>query len=53
MTSRISTLYSGRFMQVIKSLGHHLCGRWSRCTGGRYTERSLTYKPKGGPQYGC
>ena len=42
MTSRISTLCSGRYMQVIKSLGHHLSGRWSRCTGGRYIERSLT-----------
>ena len=29
MTSRISTLCSGRYMQVIKSLGHHLSGRWS------------------------
>ena len=36
MTSRISTLCSGRYMQVIKSLGHHLSGRWSRCTFGRY-----------------
>ena len=42
MTSRISTLCSGCYMQVIKSLGHHLSGRWSRCTGGRYIERSLT-----------
>ena len=42
MTSRISALCSGRYMQVIKSLGHHLSGRWSRCTGGRYIERSLT-----------
>ena len=42
MTSRISTLCSGRYIQVIKSLGHHLSGRWSRCTGGHYTERSLT-----------
>ena len=42
MTSRISTLYSGPYMQVIKSLGHHLSGRWSRFTGGRYTERRLT-----------
>ena len=42
MTSRISTLYSGCYMQVIKILGHHVSGRWSRCTGGRYTERSLT-----------
>ena len=38
MTSRISTLCSGRYMQVIKSLGHHLSGRWSRCTGGCYIE---------------
>ena len=42
MTSSISTLCSGHYMQVIKSLGHHLSGRWSGCTGGRYTERSLT-----------
>ena len=42
MTSRISTLCSGRYMQVIKSLGHHLSARWLRCTGGRYKERSLT-----------
>ena len=42
MTSRISTLYSGCYMQVIKILGNHVSGRWSRCTGGRYTERSLT-----------
>ena len=34
MTSRISTLCSGRYMQVIKSMGHHLSGRGSRCTGG-------------------
>ena len=42
MTSRISTWSSDCYMQVIKSLGHHLSGRSSRCTGGRYTERSLT-----------
>ena len=42
MTSRISTLCSGRYIQVRKSLGHHLSGRWSRCTGGHYVERSLT-----------
>ena len=36
MTSRISTLCSGRYIQVTKSLGHHLSGRWSRCTGGRF-----------------
>ena len=42
MTSRISTLCIGRYIQVIKSLGHHLSSRWSRCTGGRYIERSLT-----------
>ena len=42
MTSRISTLCSGRYMEVIKNLGHHLSGRWSRYTGGRYIERSLT-----------
>ena len=42
MTSRISTLCSGRYMQVIKSLGHNLGGHWSRCTGGRYIERCLT-----------
>ena len=52
MTSRISTLDSGCFMQVIKSLGHHLSGRWSRCTGGHYIERCLTLKPKVGPQHG-
>ena len=34
MTSRISTLCSGCYMQVIKSLGHHLSGRWLHCTGG-------------------
>ena len=27
LTSRISTLCNGRYMQVIKSLGHHLNGR--------------------------
>ena len=42
MTSRISTLCSGRYMQVIKNPGHHLSGRWLRCTGSRYIERSLT-----------
>ena len=42
MTSRTSTLCSGRYMQVIKSLGYHLSGPWSRCTVGRYMERSLT-----------
>ena len=42
MTSRISTLCGGPYMQVIKSLGHHLSGCWSRCTGGHYIERSLT-----------
>ena len=42
VTSKISTLCSGRFMQVIKSLGHHLSGRWSHCIGGRYIERCLT-----------
>ena len=52
MTSRISTLCSGRYIHVIKSLGHHLSGHWSRCTGGRYIERCLTQKPKGGPQHG-
>ena len=41
-TSRISTLCSGRYMQVIKSLGHHLNSRGLRCTGDRYMERSLT-----------
>ena len=51
MTSRIRTLCSGRYMQVIKSLRHHLSGRWSSCTGGRYTERSVTVKHKGGPQH--
>ena len=38
MTFRISTLCTGRYMQVIKSLDHHLKGRWSRCTGGHYIE---------------
>ena len=42
MTSRISTLCSAHYIQVIKSLGHHLSGFWSRCTGGHYIERSLT-----------
>ena len=42
MTSWISILCTGRFMQVIKSLRYHLSGRWSRCTGGRYIETSLT-----------
>ena len=42
MTSRIGTLCSGHYMQVIKKLGHHLSGCWSCCTGGRYIERSLT-----------
>ena len=32
--SRISTLRSGHYMQVIKSLGHQASGRWLRCTGG-------------------
>ena len=38
MTSGMSTLCSGCYMQVIKSLGHRLIGPWSRCTGGRYIE---------------
>ena len=42
MTSSISTLCSDRYIQVIKGLGHHLSGRWLRCTGGRCIERSLT-----------
>ena len=42
MTSRRSTLCSGPYMQLIKRLGHHLSGSWSRCTGGRYIERLLT-----------
>ena len=42
MTFRISTLCSGRYMQVIKRLGYHLSGCWLHCTGGRYIERSLT-----------
>ena len=42
MTSRISTLCNGRYMKVIKSQGHNLRGRWSRCTSGHYIERSLT-----------
>ena len=53
MTSRISTLSSGCCMQVIKSQGHHLSGRWSRCTGGRYIERSLTKNSNRSPQHGC
>ena len=52
MTSWISTLCSGLYMQVIKSLRYHLSGRWSRCTGGRCIERSLTEKSKAGPQHG-
>ena len=42
MTSRISALCSGRYVQVIKSLVHHLSGCWWCCTGGRYIEISLT-----------
>ena len=42
MTSRMSTLCSGRYMQEIRNPGYHLSGRWSRCAGGRSTERSLT-----------
>ena len=42
MTSKIRTLCSGRYMQVIKSLGHHLSGHWSRCTSSRYIERRAT-----------
>ena len=42
MTSKISTLCSDRYMQLIKSLGHHLSGRWLRCTCDRYIERLLT-----------
>ena len=30
-----STLCSGRYMQVIKSLRYHLSDCWWRCTGGR------------------
>ena len=41
-TSRISTLCSGCYMQVIKSLGHHLNGCWLCCTGSCYIEGSLT-----------
>ena len=51
MTSRISTLCNSRYMQVIKSLAHHLSGRLLRCTGGLYIEKSLTKKSKGGPQH--
>ena len=29
MTSRISTLCRVRYIQVTKTLGHHLSGRWS------------------------
>ena len=52
MTSRISTLCIGCYMQVIKSLRHHLSGRWSHGTDGCYIERSLNLKAKGGPQHG-
>ena len=52
MTSRISTLCSGCYMQVTRSLGHHLSGQWLCCTGGHYIERSLTWKPKTGQQHG-
>ena len=52
MTSRMSTLCSGHNRQVIKSLEHHLSGHWLCCTSGRYIERCLTKKPKGGPQHG-
>ena len=41
MTSAMSTLCIYRYVEAIKSLGHHLSGRWSRCTGGCYIERSL------------
>ena len=41
MTSKTSTLCSGHYMQVIKSLGHHLSDRWSRCTSSRYIEGSF------------
>ena len=51
MTSRIGTLCSGCYKQVIKSLGHHL-NCWSHCRGGHSIERSLTKKRKGGPQHG-
>ena len=37
-----STLCSGRYMKVIKSLRYHLSGRWLRCIGGRYIGRGLT-----------
>ena len=47
LTSRISTLCSGRYMHVIKCLRHHLSGRWSCFTGGHYIERSLTYREDG------
>ena len=36
MTSSISTLCSGPYIQVIKSLGYHLSGCWLHCTGGRF-----------------
>ena len=39
MTSRISTLRSGCYMKVIKSLGHHSSGCWPRCTVGCYIYR--------------
>ena len=42
MAFRISYLCSGcRYMQIIKNQGHDLSGRWSRCTGGCYIEKSL------------
>ena len=53
MISRIRTLCSGHYMQVIKILRHHLSGYWLRCTGGCYVEWCLTKTPKGGPQHGC
>ena len=41
MAFRISYLCSGlRYMQIIKNQGHDLSGRWSRCIGGCYIEKS-------------
>ena len=39
ITSKISTLCSGCYMQVTKSLEHHLSGCWLDCTGGLYREK--------------
>ena len=41
MTSWINTLCSGRYMQVIKSLGHHLSGPQSAITCSKLTIETL------------